>query len=264
MILDGKWKKSDHIKCMAIFILQLALIYIVAKCLNVSGVLAGLFLVGFCGILFGSVNAFGQKYAPHKVCIGLAVYLCASYMLANFNGFFTDVRREYHELKSFSGILFEPSDCNRRGSSCGERIFLKSPEGDSSNLKSDEQYSDFYCDRFIGGSCNKELQKYFGKPLVYLRGEVITVKYAEFRHHADLLPFITDKRGLVYEMSHDGKVIYPYEYFIEKYSTGKRNFFIFTLFLLGTSIGFCFIYKNIKPTPPQNDGGQAGENAQQT
>ena len=246
MVSGGEWKKSVHIKCMAIFILQLALIYVVAKWLNVYGVFAGLFLVGFCGILFGSANAFGQKYAQHKVCIGFTVYLCASYMLANFNGFFTDARREYHELKSFSGILFEPSVCNRRGSSCGERIFLKSPEGDSIDLKSGEQYSDFYCDRFLGGSCNKELQKHFGKPSVYLRGEVVTVKYAEFRNYEDAFPFITSKGRLVYEISHDGKIIYPHEYFIEKYYAGKKSFFIFTIFLLGITIGFGVIYKNIK------------------
>ena len=247
MISGGDWKKSAHIKCMAIFILQLALIYFVAKLLNVSSVLVGLFLVGFFGILFGSVNAFGQKYAPHKVFIAFTVYLCASHILANFDGFLTDARREYHDLKSFSGILFYPSACNRRGAACSERIFLKSPEGDSRDLKSGERYSDFYCDRFLGGSCSEDLSKYFGEPFVYLYGKaVISVKYAEFINYDETFPFITTKGKHVYEILHDGKVIYPYEYFIDKYSTGKKSFYIFTIFLLGATIGFGVIYKNIK------------------
>ena len=263
MVSGGEWKKSEHIKCMAIFILQLALIYIVAKWLDVFGMSAILFLGGVFGILFGSINASVQDRAPYKIYIVVTVYFCAMHILMNFDGFFTDAHREYSELKSFSGVLFRPDTGGGRVAGSPESINLKIPEGRWRNLGDGEPYSRFYCDRFLGWSCGKELKKYFGKPSVYLYGEVITVKYAEFIHHADLLPFITEKGGLVYEMSHDGKVIYPYEYFIEKYSRGKRNFYIFTLFLLGTSIGFCFIYKNIKPTPPQNDDGQAGENAQQ-
>ena len=246
MVSGGEWKKSVHIKCMAIFILQLALIYVVAKWLDVSGVSAILFLGGIYGILFGSINASIQDRAPHKPYIVVTVYFCAMHILMNFDGFFTDAHREYHELKEFSGVIFEPNRGGGRVSGSPERINLKSPEGRWRNLGDGEPYSGFYCDRFLGQTCGKELKKYFGKPSVYLRGEVIAVKYAEFRHYGELLPFITDKGGLIYEISHDGKIIYPYEYFIDKYSTGKKNFFIFTIFLLGTSIGFGVIYKNIK------------------
>lgn len=247
MVSGGKWKKSVHIKCMAIFILQLALIYVVAKWLDVFGMSAILFLGGVFGILFGSINASIQDRAPYKIYIVVTVYFCAFHVLTNFDGFFTDARREYYELKEFSGIIFEPSRGGGRVSGSPGRINLKSPEGRWRNLGDGEPYSGFYCDRFLGWSCSEELMKYFGKPY-YLRceGKVITVKYAEFRHYEELLPFITDKGGLIYEISHDGKIIYPYEYFIDKYSTGKKNFFIFTIFLLGTSIGFGVIYKNIK------------------
>ena len=243
MVSGGEWKKSVHIKCMAIFILQLAIIYIVAKWLNVFGVPVALFLVGFFGVLGISMSAC----APHKICIGVTIWLCAFHILMNFDGFLTSARREYNELKSFSGILFHPSFCNRRGSSCSGRIFLKSPEADSRDLKSSEQYFDFYCDRFLVWSCNEELKKYFGKYPVYLEGKVvISVKYAEFRHYEELLPFITTRGRHIYEISHNGKIIYPYEYFIDKYSTGKKNFYIFTIFLLGITIGFGVVYKRIK------------------
>lgn len=239
MVSGGDWKKSVHIKCMAIFISQLAIIYIVAKWLNVFGVLVDLFLVVFFWILCISVNAF----APHKICIGVTVWLCASHMLMNFDAFFTDVNRGYNELKSFSGIIFEPGRGGGKGGALGEHINLKSPEGNRRNLGGGEPYSGFYCDRFLGKTCIEELKKYFGDSG---QGKAITVKYAEFKHYGEFLPFIANKGGLIYEISHDGKIIYPYEYFIDKYSTGKKNFFIFTIFLLGTSIGFGVAYKRIK------------------
>ena len=243
MISGGDWKKSAHIKCMAIFILQLVLIYVVAKLLDVSSVLVDLFLVGFFGILFLCVNAATLDFAPHKLCIGFAVYLLALHMLMNFDGFFTSAHRERHELKLFSGIIFEPSRGGGKGGALGEHINLKSPEGNRRNWGDGEPYSGFYCDRFLGKTCNEELKKYFGDSYTSWQGKTITVKYAEFRHYGEILPFITNKGGLIYEMSHDDKVIYPYEYFIDKYSTGKKNFYIFTIFLLGATIGFGVIYK---------------------
>lgn len=129
-------------------------------------------------------------------------------------------------MSSYAGVAVEGGYKHSTG-----KLFLNGAEG---KIR-------FNCNLIFGDTRHNEVAKHFGIKEKY--GKVITVKYAEFSH--PFIPFNHADR-LIYEIAHDGETIFPYEYFINKFSNERKILFIFTALFWMSGIGFAVIYGKAK------------------
>ena len=209
-------------KMLTIFVIQNILILVVAKHYDIS------YIVFDVGLLFFSTLFINYTYFKNGAVgfIPCSIVFCIYFILNHSNGLSHNFHKEYHELKSYSGISY-----NAHCKYCSGLL----------HLNSNDPKMHFHCDLIIKDSCFNEITKYFGADKQY--GQNISVKYVEIDYHLPVFIFIKTKEKLIYEIAHDGKVIFSYDYFINKFATEQRNLFIFTVFLILNTIGFCIIYK---------------------
>ncbi|MBP3220788.1 MAG: hypothetical protein J6M43_01970 [Neisseriaceae bacterium] len=140
---------------------------------------------------------------------------------------------DYNQLKNYSG----------------ENVYSEHTAGKSSPsfhliLKNNEQKFGFRCSPLNHyDSCNREISQYFGYGSENYYGNDISVKYAEISHIRMMfvVPFIS-KEKVIYEIKHNDKIIYGYDYFINKFSQQRKNLLIFVVYLILNSVVFCVFY----------------------
>ena len=111
-------------------------------------------------------------------------------------------------------------------------------------LKNNKQKFGFRCSPLHHyDSCNREISQYFGYASENYYGNDISVKYADISHIEMMfvVPFIS-KEKVIYEIKHNDKIIYGYDYFINKFSQQRKNLLIFVVYLILNSVVFCFFY----------------------
>ena len=129
-------------------------------------------------------------------------------------------------------------------------------------IQSDNQKLRFSCSKAAHSYFCDELKDYFNENNKYLKD--ISVKYAVqqkyfnqdfpvliyrgltfFPEYLSSVDFSKLKQFVIYEISYQGKVIYNYEYFINKYRQQRIKHAIYMIYLVLNSIVFIFIYRSI-------------------
>ncbi|MBR0212031.1 MAG: hypothetical protein IJQ55_00335, partial [Alphaproteobacteria bacterium] len=142
----------------------------------------------------------------------------------------TDVDVDYNKLKSYSGVTIYNN---------------QSKSAHVLRLGSDSKYETFECS--IGGilldvddDCDEELRSYFGRGNTYDKN--ISVK------HYKLYPTF----NLIYEIMHNNKTIFSYDYFINKYHQQQKNAILFAIYLIANTLVFCIFYHLIQKNSVQH------------
>lgn len=226
------WHKlSIEKKCFTVFIIQYISIILVFLILDID------FDINFCTLLSFIIpfitlsDLFTKKTFFIFNIIILLLFLpdnCLN-LMQNFN-------IDYNQLKNYSGK-------NIRNSTGGKAVTAAHLA-----LKKDEEKTMYFTCSPVSkdfDDCYKELLQYFGYgdygDSYY--GNNISVKYAEFYHFQMLtiIPFF-HKENVIYEIKHNDKIIYGYDYFINKFSQQRKNLLIFVVYVILNSVVFCFFY----------------------
>ena len=216
-----------------------------------------------------------KSYWYYLFCILVPVVFVLSTHLTIFYNW----NKNYSELTSFSGETFYPKDeefCgdDDRNLTIKRRKSRNTEYGNNSNkckptmrflyVQSENQKLRFSCDKTISYGCD-EINEYFNKSKrlhlinkdVLLNNEKIYVKYAEQSKYLTRIPFVTiksftlspeilsPKQLVIYEISHQDKVIYDYDYFIKKYKWQRTKYILYTIYLVLNSIVFIFVYRSV-------------------
>lgn len=233
------------------------------------------FILCFVFVVFDLKGNGVKKLALYLYSIIIPVsFLCFTHI-----AIFHNWDKNYSELISFSGETFVPKanefcDYDDRSFTMSKNSYVKPKDGcKEPNLnflyiQSDSQRLRFSCSKSIFYGCD-EVEAYFNKKWkdILSSKEKLSVKYAIQQKYLNY-PMLT-ARGLaffpelwlrldkhefklsylkqmyIYEISHQGKVIYNYEYFIQKYRHQRIKHAIYMIYLVLNSIVFILIYRSI-------------------
>lgn len=224
-----KWRDiSIKKKFITLFIIQCISIILVFLILDINTDINFFTFVSFI-IFFISLND------SKKTCFIFNIIILLLFLPDNSFNLMQNFNVDYNQLKNYSGE-------NIRNSTSG-----KSVTSSHFALKKDEKTMYFTCSPVSKDfdDCYKELLQYFGYgdygDSYY--GNNISVKYAEFYHFQMLtiIPFF-HKENVIYEIKHNDKIIYGYDYFINKFSQQRKNLLIFVVYVILNSVVFCFFY----------------------
>lgn len=260
-------------KILLIFIIQnisAFLFAILDKDLPVFPLIGYGFLICFCfSIVNLTSNDVGKwtRYSLYSYSIVIPIaFLCSTHLTI-----FHNWDKNYSELISFSGETFKP----KKGDFCEYDDRDMSPSGKSGRrnrekcvpnphflyIQSKNKKLRFSCSKTAEYYFCDELKDYFNKNNQDLKD--VSVKYAIqqkyfnqdfpvlifrgltfFSEHLSFVDFSQLKQNVIYEISHQGKVIYDYEYFIQKYRQQRIKHAIYMIYLVLNSIVFIFIYRS--------------------
>ena len=178
-------------------------------------------LVFYLYVLNTKFKEYKKSFFVYSICISLFWIHTYSWYLTK------DFSVSYNGLKNYSGINWKNTK-----SSVGQLI-----------LNKDGIKSSFDCSITSYGSCYKEIKQHFNIKNLY--GHSISVKYHEFSSYDVLMwiiPFHYRNPKNIYEIKHNGDILYSYDYFINKYSRQQRNLRIFAIYLIVNSLVFCIFY----------------------
>ncbi|MBR7001078.1 MAG: hypothetical protein IKI11_00220, partial [Neisseriaceae bacterium] len=221
------WRKlSIKQKFLTVFIIQNISIALSLWVLDVDFGIILLFFIAFC---FYQISDEVPKkiFFIFNICILLLLLPDNCFnLMQNFN-------IDYNKLKHYSG----------------ENVYSEHTAGKSSPsfhlvLKNNEQELGFRCSQLnYYDDCNREISQYFGYVSENYYGNNISVKYTEISHIRMMfvVPFIS-KEKVIYEIKHNDKIIYGYDYFINKFSQQRKNLLIFVVYVILNSVVFCFFY----------------------
>ena len=223
---------------------------------NFSLFLAWLFLGANFGylivlslLLFVLFYTQGDRWTKKGFFIFSAIFVWM-WFLDNSMGLRINLDVNYNQLKSYFGITVSRS--NGRGSAATihhEMILEKDKHGNYRNGGK----RGFICGIKSSSSCNEELINYFGRSNTY--NQNISVKYYEFPTDTQallyIIPFVTNA-NVVYEIKHNDKVIYDYNYFVSKYHKQQRDLIIFAIYLIVNTLVFCTFYHLIQKNSVQH------------
>lgn len=152
------------------------------------------------------------------ICLNIVFLLSYDWMLMK------NVNVTYNDLKNYSG---EHIHSLRVGKYSNNYV----------TIQKDKQQRSFQCSFIYDDDCYDEFIQYFGIDNQY--GQNISIKYAEFSSF--IVPFLNDEK-IIYEIKHNDKIIYGYDYFINKFSRQQKNLRIFAVYLILNSVVFCIFY----------------------
>ncbi|MBQ9683279.1 MAG: hypothetical protein IJV35_08435 [Neisseriaceae bacterium] len=224
------WHKlSIEKKCFTVFIIQCISIILVFLILldidtNINFVTLFLYVIF---LLFFSMRDLLTK----KTFFIFNIFVLLLFLPDNCFNLMQSFNIDYNQLKNYSGE-------NIYGSSGGKST------GSYFVLKKDKKRMYFICSPVSkdNDDCYKELSQYFGYGDSRY-GNHISVKYAEIYHFRIIfvMPIIY-KEKVIYEIKHNDKIIYGYDYFINKFSQQRKNLLIFVVYLILNSVVFCIFY----------------------
>ena len=225
--LKDKWLElSIEKRFLAAFILQNITLIGFAFCVEDDHFFGTLFIVSLiCFCLFAN-----EKLKLKKVYFTYSICFVLWWLSDHNNCLLIDFNVDYNQLKKFSGRV---EDSYYGPGSISTYDFTLVTGLNKKNNKN------FVCFPKYD-ACYKEKSKYYRKN--------ISVKYAEFSVSfpvAGIIPAFIDRR-VIYEIEHNGKIIYSYNYFINKYSQQQRNLRIFAIYLIVNSLVFCIFYQWIQ------------------
>lgn len=237
--MDIWHKLSIKQKFLTVFIIQ-----------DISLLLALIFLGANFGLLiFISLLVFWFFYnsdnLTKKYFFIFSIVMMCSWLLENSMSLRSDINVDYNQLKSYSGNTAH--DSHGRGPGLHHH-FMKLEKNRNGNYR-DGGHRNFICGIKYFSSCSEELRDYFGKGNIYDKN--ISVKYAEFpdiNTIVFIIPFFTDE-NIIYEIKHNDKIIYDYDYFISKYSQEQKNAKIYAIYLILNTLIFCVFYHRIQKRP---------------
>ncbi|MBR3482315.1 MAG: hypothetical protein IKH45_05465 [Neisseriaceae bacterium] len=214
---------------------------------NFSLFLAWLFLDANFGylivlslLLFVLFYTQGDRWTKKGFFIFSAIFVWM-WFLDNSMGLRSNIDVNYNQLESYSGTTVHIN-----GSRAVATMIQKDKTG---NYRNGGRRS-FICGIKSSSSCSEELGNYFG----HIYNQNISVKYREFPNtHAlfYIIPFVTNA-NVVYEMKHNDKVIYDYNYFVSKYHKQQRDLIIFAIYLIVNTLVFCIFYHLIQKNSVQH------------
>lgn len=224
------WHKlSIKKKFITVFIIQnislIGLLFFIGDS-NFSLVIYPMIFVYFFSILNKEI-----KYT-YKTFLIYCIFIILFWLPANSFNLMQNFNVDYNQLKDYSGESIPSVSSGRSG---GVSYLV---------LKKNKQGMSFICsplDTKID-DCYKELEEYFGRGERY--GKNLSVKYGEiqqFRMIAFFMPVIFQEK-VIYEIKYNDKIIYSYDYFINKFSMQQRNLWIFAVYLILNSVVFCIFY----------------------
>lgn len=227
------WHKlSVKQKFLTVFIVQYISIILVFLILDVDTEINFFTFIGI-PIYFGTIIS---ESPIKKTFFIFNIIIILLFLPDNCFNLMQNFNIDYNQLKNYSGK-------NIRNSTSGKSITSA-----HFALKKDEEKTMYFTCSPISkdfDDCYKELLQYFGYgdygDSYY--GNNISVKYAEFYHFQMLMiiPFF-HKEKVIYEIKHNDKIIYGYDYFINKFSQQRKNLLIFVVYLILNSVVFCFFY----------------------
>ena len=239
----GIWHKlSIKQKFLTVFIIQ-----------NISLLLALIFLganfglIIFMGLL---VLFFFYNYnnSTKKYFLIFSIVMMCHWLLDNSMSLRSDINVNYNQLKSYTGNT-APINSNPGGGG-SHHHYMKLEKNKNGNYR-DGSHRDFICGIKSFSSCTNEAVNYFGKGNTYDKN--LSVKYDEFSdiHMIFIIPFFIDE-NIIYEIKYNDKVIYNYDYFINKYTQQQKNAKIYSIYLILNTLLFCVFYHWIQKSVNQN------------
>lgn len=223
------WHKlSIEKKCFTVFIIQYISIILVFLILDID------FDINFCTLLSFVIFFIGSDLFTKKTFFIFNIIILLLFLPDNCFNLMQNFNIDYNQLKNYSGKNIYASTGGK--SVTAAHLALKKDE--------DEKRMYFTCSPVSkdNDDCYKELSQYFGYGDSRY-GNHISVKYAEIYHFQMLtfIPFI-QKDKVIYEIKHNDKIIYGYDYFINKFSQQRKNLLIFVVYVILNSVVFCFFY----------------------
>ena len=199
------------------------------------------YLIVLSLLLFVLFYTQGDRWTKKGFFIFSAIFVWM-WFLDNGMGLRSNVDINYNQLENYSGTTASRSSNGRGGAAMlhDEMILKKYKNGNNGKR------GFFICGIKSISSCDEELQNYFGRRNT--DGQDISVKYYKFSDSHALLyiiPFFTNS-NVVYEMKHNDKVIYDYNYFVSKYHKQQRDLIIFAIYLIVNTLVFCVFYHLIQ------------------
>ena len=229
--LKDKWRElSISKKFTIVFALQNFSLFLAWLFLDAN--FGALFFLGFF-VLFASCvpeNDWARDWTKTGY-FTFSILVLLFWLLENNMILRTVVDVDYNKLKSYSGFTKDG------GSKSGISMKL--------GVKSDNKYRSFGCSFsgfLFGSSCTEELVSYFGRSNTY--GQNMSIKYYNFT--------AAMTGNVVYEMKHNDKVIYDYNYFVSKYHKQQRNSIIYAVYLIANTLVFCIFYHLIQKNSVQH------------
>ena len=149
----------------------------------------------------------------------------------------TDFKIPFNELEDYLGTAFNSENCKKEVYSYLYPHRKCLPKSGYFYLKDEWLSTEFICN-IVDRNCKKLLtnNNYWLKKD---SNDIISVKYA-------VISFFSYDKLLVYEISKNGKIIYSYDFFVQKYQNDKKRIIYFLIFLLFNVIIFFFLFKRIK------------------
>ena len=218
-----KWRDiSIKKKFIMVFIIQNIILILLSFILDVNLTIA---IAIFIALLISMKNDEYEKIKYNKktffiitICLTTVWFLSSDWMLIK------NVNVTYNDLNNYSGKHIPSINV---GKYSNRKI----------TLQKDKQERSFQCSFIDDDDCYDEFKQYFGADNQY--GQNISIKYAEFSGF--IVPFLNDEK-IIYEIKHNDKIIYGYDYFINKFSQQRKNLLIFVVYLILNSVVFCFFY----------------------
>ncbi|MBR6026725.1 MAG: hypothetical protein IK065_03915 [Neisseriaceae bacterium] len=200
------------------------------------------YLIASSLLLFVLFYTQGDRWTKKGFFIFSAVFVWM-WFLDNSMGLRIHTDVNYNQLKSYSGTTVGRESNGRGGAAMlHDEMILKKYK--------DEKRGFFICGIKSISSCDEELKNYFDG----MYNQNISVKYYTFSDtHAFIyiIPFFTNS-NVVYEMKHNDKVIYDYNYFVSKYHKQQRDLIIFAIYLIVNTLVFCIFYHLIQKNSVQH------------
>ena len=248
--LKDKWRElSIDKKFRVVFALQNFSLFLAWLFLDAN--FGALFFLGFF-VLFASCvpeNDWARDWTKKGLFI-ISALIMIYWFLENSMSLRADVDVNYNQLKSYSGITVPEQSLKSRGGSNVRDYMRLEKHKDEKNQKKETRL--FICGIKFYYSCTEELRNYFGRENTY--NQNISVKYYEFPDIGSLafIPLSFYNQKAVYEMIHNDKVIYDYNYFVSKYRKQQRNSIIYAIYLIVNTLVFCIFYHLIQKSSVQH------------
>lgn len=243
-----KWRElSIEKRFFAVFVLQNITLIGFAFCIDGEQIFMVLFPCTIAIFIWISGNSFKFNHKPFivfSICISLFwLHTHSWYLINNFNV-------NYDDLKDYSGETYNSMSKHASGHLVLKNKLEESKDIAKAKASGKEVWTAgerwFDCTVTADESCYKEITKYFSVENLY--GHNISIKYAEFFGYEPvvfIIPSTTYKQP-IYEVKHNGNILYTYDYFINKYSQEKKGLKIFAIYLIINSFGFCIFYQLIQ------------------
>ena len=210
-----------------------------------------LFFLGFF-VLFASCvpeNDWAKDWTKKGLFI-ISALIMIYWFLENSMSLRADVDVNYNQLKSYSGITVDDPPRGSKGS--GDVHYFMRLEKHKDEKNQDKEGRSFICGIKPHSSCSEELVSYFGRGNTCDKN--ISVRYYEFpdMYSLVIIPLFFSNQQVVYEMKHNDKVIYDYNYFVNKYHKQHRNSIIYAIYLIVNTLVFCIFYHLIQKNSVQH------------